>query len=354
MAKVFHVTSTGSEVRLDGDGKGEINYTASNAAGRPLRAHAVLVPLGSTDKSWLSIDGEAERPLPVDATEQFTVRVAVPAGTEPGAYRFRLDVVSEENPDEDFAEGPVSVIQATPRKTGQPFPWWILAVVAGVLILGGLIYWLARSCARPAPEEPRILRFEARPASIQAGERAELVWEVAGADSRTISPGVGDVGVDGRHRVSPSATTEYELVAGNEAGEVSSRVTVRVRRLQRRSQVHKQGSFKIRQTWTADLDEGVEGGAPGERDFWFQAATATERYIVPQNGAVMGASRGPIREPEACNQVRMSGDKIPVDRAFGLFFCVKTNQGRISTFRLTDPVGRSPGTMAIEFITWEP
>ena len=144
MTRVFDLTSPSSALELDENGQGEISFTVTNAAGRSLRARAKVVPLGSTQAGWLSVVGETERRLDADATAQFTVRVAVPAGTPEGAYNFRLDVISEENPDEDFTQGPIvaaEVATSQPRK--KRFSWWIPVVAGVVLVLGGLIAWLA-------------------------------------------------------------------------------------------------------------------------------------------------------------------------------------------------------------------
>ena len=74
------------------------------------------------------------------------MHIAVPPGTPVGKYSFRLNIISVENPDEEFTEGPsvsfevkeLAPAAVAPRK----FPWWIVAV-AGVLVLGaGLITWL--------------------------------------------------------------------------------------------------------------------------------------------------------------------------------------------------------------------
>jgi serine/threonine-protein kinase len=53
--------------------------------------------------------------------------------------------VSEENPDEDFTEGPsVAFAVAAPPPPKKKFPWWILAVVGGVLLLIiiAVVVWL--------------------------------------------------------------------------------------------------------------------------------------------------------------------------------------------------------------------
>jgi serine/threonine-protein kinase len=74
------------------------------------------------------------------------VHIAVPPGTPVGKYSFRLNIISVENPDDEFTEGPsvsfevkeVTVAQAPARK----FPWWIVAVAAVVVLGAGIITWL--------------------------------------------------------------------------------------------------------------------------------------------------------------------------------------------------------------------
>jgi hypothetical protein len=94
---------------------------------------------------------------------------------------------------------------------------------------------------------------------------------------------------------------------------------------------HSTGPLAISQTWTADLDEG-EVGAGADSDIWFQAVTATERYITPRNGATI-AKVGTLPE--------------------GTYVCVRTNLGRYSQFRVNEPVGPSPGTLNIGYTTRE-
>jgi hypothetical protein len=50
--------------------------------------------------------------------------------------------------------------------------------------------------------------------------------------------------------------------------------------------VYSSGDYlEIHGTWSCDLDEGIEEGSTSTRDFFWQQATATERYLTPQNGA---------------------------------------------------------------------
>jgi hypothetical protein len=77
---------------------------------------------------------------------------------------------------------------------------------------------------RAAGPPPRIVSFDARPASITPGESALLVWHVENPAATAIEPGIGRVIPRGTVRVSPSATTTYTLTNGT----VTSSVTVTV------------------------------------------------------------------------------------------------------------------------------
>lgn len=59
--------------------------------------------------------------------------------------------------------------------------------------------------------EPRIVTFEARPATIRAGEPVLLVWHTENPSGVAIEPGVGPVTARGSRQVTLGATTTYTL-----------------------------------------------------------------------------------------------------------------------------------------------
>src|SRR5690349_19403846 len=65
--------------------------------------------------------------------------------------------------------------------------------------------------ARGTAPEPRIVSFEARPASIRPGESAVLVWSTENPAGITIDPEVGPVTPRGNKVVNPAVTTTYTL-----------------------------------------------------------------------------------------------------------------------------------------------
>lgn len=143
MPNPFSITAATDTIPLDAQGRGSVTYTVSNVSGRARRGRATLTPAEAGQASWLSLEGDVERDFTADGTHQYTVRIATPAGTAPGRHTFGLDMVSVENPDEEWSQGPKVAFEipatAPPKK---PFPWWIVAVILGLLLVGGLVLWL--------------------------------------------------------------------------------------------------------------------------------------------------------------------------------------------------------------------
>jgi hypothetical protein len=157
MANPFSITAASDSVRLDSQGRGSMSFTVSNISGRARRGRARVVPAEPGPASWLRLEGEAERDFTADGTHQYTVHIATPPGTAPGRHTFGLDVVSVENPDEEWSQGPkVSCEVPATAPPKKPFPWWILAVILGILLVGGLVLWLVTRNGEPEPEpEPQ-------------------------------------------------------------------------------------------------------------------------------------------------------------------------------------------------------
>jgi hypothetical protein len=61
--------------------------------------------------------------------------------------------------------------------------------------------------------EPRIVTFEAKPATVRAGQPVLLLWHVENPGGVAIEPGIGAVTPRGSRQVIPSATTTYTLTA---------------------------------------------------------------------------------------------------------------------------------------------
>lgn len=101
------------------------------------------------------------------------------------------------------------------------------AIVASVLAAAVVIYGL-RQRPRETPSLPTVSLFEAKPASIRRGERAELSWKTKDAVTISISE-IGRMDVpSGSTSVAPGETTTYTLTAENALGPVEKELTLTV------------------------------------------------------------------------------------------------------------------------------
>ncbi|MGA9048775.1 MAG: hypothetical protein WB588_07275 [Dehalococcoidia bacterium] len=89
---------------------------------------------------------------------------------------------------------------------------------------------LVAGCAGPtAPTEPPVIvAFDASPMAITTGGTTTLLWNVTGAESVTIDPGIGQVDVAGTMDLTPTQSTTYTLNAINVAGVVTKSASVTV------------------------------------------------------------------------------------------------------------------------------
>jgi hypothetical protein len=112
------------------------------------------------------------------------------------------------------------------------------------------------------------------------------------------------------------------------------------------------GPLSVRQTFLFDLDRG-RVAKPGA-DMWFQAETRDLLYLVPRNGAKIGVGNRSNRGLAGCRTARMSGNRVSLrDIPVGSYVCVKTNEGRISQFRVNGLSSGSPKTLSLGYTTWQ-
>lgn len=173
--RVFAITADDKPVAVASGTTAEVSITVANTSGKPLRGQARLQASGNAKPEWLTLGGDAERSFAVNEAHQFVVRLAPPAGTAAGKYSFRLNTASVQNPDDEYAEGPVVSFvvadaptpAAPPAKKSSCLFWVILAV----LVLGGAVgTFLA---LRDAPAAAHLFEFE--PETPKAGSPVTFV-----------------------------------------------------------------------------------------------------------------------------------------------------------------------------------
>jgi hypothetical protein len=114
----------------------------------------------------------------------------------------------------------------------------------------------------------------------------------------------------------------------------------------------KTGTINLRQTYLADFDRNTT--VRTDADIWFQAETRELLYLSPSNGAKIGVGDRSNRGYEGCRTARFTSERVSLrDIPVGSYICIKTNEGRISQFRLNAVSAGSPKTLSLGFTTFE-
>jgi hypothetical protein len=118
--------------------------------------------------------------------------------------------------------------------------------------------------------------------------------------------------------------------------------------------IHTAKHIQVNQTFYADLDEGSGDASSGSADFWFHAVSADEKYLEPQNGALMKLYGSGVPEVGDCKSAPLSGNRIQFSvLSIGDWICYKTNQGRYGRFEVEGITSGASQTLSIDLRTWE-
>jgi hypothetical protein len=139
----FEIPDGPTTVALKSEGafhKGNAVFGVTNKTGEGLTARFSVQVQGDGKPEWYQIQGEPERPVAARENQTVTVVAKIPAATPPGQHRIKLRAINVNDPDNDSTDSTaatVTVPAAGPAAppTKKPFPWWVLAVVGGVLVL---------------------------------------------------------------------------------------------------------------------------------------------------------------------------------------------------------------------------
>jgi beta-lactam-binding protein with PASTA domain len=99
------------------------------------------MPLGATKADWLSVVGEKERDFKANETHPITIRIQPPAGTAPGKYSCRLNMIAVHDPERDFTEGAELTFEVKGTTPPPPTNWTLIVtlLVVGLVLVGGAI-----------------------------------------------------------------------------------------------------------------------------------------------------------------------------------------------------------------------
>ena len=137
MPKPFVVTTETNEIKLSQKRKAEATFTVTNKTGAEIACRGELLADNPESKDWLSVKGEAERVLDEAGTEAYQVVIKVPQDAPEGDYTFRFRAVAVADTDDMYEESKTITFSVPPPV--KKIPWWIIAVVAGVLVVTGVI-----------------------------------------------------------------------------------------------------------------------------------------------------------------------------------------------------------------------
>lgn len=186
MPSSFAITTAANSTPLASNRKGQTVFTVSNTSVRALKGRARLVPDSAAAASWFTLTGEAERDFSVNGTQQYMVQITVPPTVAAGSHTVRLDMVGVDNPDEDFTQGPSVTFEVpAPLPVKKPFPWWILAVIAGVIIIGIVLAAVLSPKQVDVPTLVNSPLIMAQPTLEAAGLKVNVV--LATADSAKVN-----------------------------------------------------------------------------------------------------------------------------------------------------------------------
>jgi len=168
--------------------KGNAVFGVTNKTGEGLTARFSVQIQGGGKAEWYSIQGEPERPVAAGETQTVTVVAKIPAATPPGQHRIKLRATNVNDPDNDSTDSAVATVTipavAKPPVKKKPFPWWIIAVAAGVLVLViGIIVAVVLMSGPKGTPVPKVtgLDYAAAVAELKKGgfAAAPVINEVA-------------------------------------------------------------------------------------------------------------------------------------------------------------------------------
>lgn len=119
------------------------------------------------------------------------------------------------------------------------------------------------------------------------------------------------------------------------------------------SGVHSHGYLPWHQTYTLDLDQGIEDPPEEDKDVRFNAEDVVPRFIRPQNDASFQKSEDQPSIADCADAQLVSGG-IPISELeVGNWLCYGTNEGRLGRMQIINLGSPTSEIITISFLTWE-
>ena len=161
--------------------EGSAVYSVTNTTSDTVDGRLGVRVSGASRDEWFSIDGNRERTFAPGETQTATIRVRFPPDAPAGSYPFQVRAVAVNDPDNDHAEGPMTIAQLGAAGRGKSLLWlWILlAVLAVATIGGGSYWWLSHKTVAPPPPPPP--PPPEKPAALDDAQAMQLAEKKTGA-----------------------------------------------------------------------------------------------------------------------------------------------------------------------------
>jgi hypothetical protein len=147
---------TGDE-KNPGPATGSIVFNVTNKSAESAEGSLSVQVAGATKKEWFKIDGDLVRTFGAGETQTAKIDISLSKDIAPGDYPFRLRAAAENDPDNDFAEGPVSVAKKKEAAVvGRKSLWWLWLIIALLVLIalgvGGYFLFKPGPTPEPTPE----------------------------------------------------------------------------------------------------------------------------------------------------------------------------------------------------------
>lgn len=153
MTTKWVVTTATDRIPLDEQRRGETAFTVTNPGRAADRAVFEVVPGTGAERSWFTVE-DPQRLVRSSASVSYVMKVAVSPAAPPGTYEVKGRVYSSDAPpEEDFVDSNRVVLEVKPAPKPEPKkrPWWLIVVVALVVLVLGVVIWLVARGDEPAP-----------------------------------------------------------------------------------------------------------------------------------------------------------------------------------------------------------
>ena len=130
----------------DATAAGSIVFNVTNKSSDSCAGRLSVVPSGSSNEAWFTIDGDRERTFASGETQTATIKISAPKDVATGDYPFRLRAVAVNDPDNDHAEGPVATAKVPAAPAPAPVKrslWWLWLLIGLLVIalIGGGVWF---------------------------------------------------------------------------------------------------------------------------------------------------------------------------------------------------------------------